>query len=220
MVDPIRDGLLHGLPSVQDYPESRISPYFRTNGYPPISAYPQAMGDDDTYERLMAGGFADYRLRVVGLVEHPLELSLDELRMLPRQEQTTLHHCIQGWTSIGRWGGVRIAEILSRCRVRPDARYLVFHSFGKHEKTGKPYYECATLDLAGHPQAILAFELNGEPLPVQHGAPVRVRLETKLGFKMVKYLRSIEVVADYRQIGDGQGGVREDAQQYDMGAEI
>lgn len=220
VVDPIREGVLHHLISVQDYPESWISPYFRTNGYPPISAYPQAKGDDDTYERLMAGGFADYRLRVDGLVDHPMELSLEELRRLPRQEQTTLHHCIQGWTSIGRWGGVRVSDLLARSGIRPEARYLAFHSFGKHENTGKPYYECVTLDLANHPQTILAYELNGEPLPVQHGAPLRLRLETKLGFKMVKYLRSIEVIDDYARIGDGQGGVREDQQQFDMGAEI
>lgn len=220
VVDPFREGFLHRLYSVQDYPESWISPYFRTNGYPPISAYPQARGDDGTYEGLMAGGFADYRLRVEGLVDRPMELSLDDLRKLPKQEQTTLHHCIQGWTSIGRWGGVRVREVLVRCGVRPEARYLVFHSFGMHEKTGKPYYEGVSLDLADHPQAILAYELNGEPLPVQHGAPVRLRLETKLGFKMVKFLRSIEVVDDYRKIGEGQGGVREDEQQFDMGAEI
>jgi methionine sulfoxide reductase catalytic subunit len=220
VVGPIRSGLLHRVESVQDYPESAISPYFRANGYPPISAYPEAKGDDDTYERLLAGGFADYRLRVDGLVENPVDLSLDDLHALPRQDQTTLHHCIQGWTSIGRWGGVRLREVLDRCGVRPEARYMVFHSFGKHEKTGKPYYECITLDLADNPQAILAYELNGEPLPVQHGAPVRLRLETKLGFKMVKFLRSIELVDDYRKVGGGQGGVREDEQRYDMGAEI
>lgn len=220
VVDPFREGMLHHLRSVQEYPESRISPYFRTNGYPPISAYPQARGDDDTYERLMANGFADYRLRIDGLVERPLELSLGDLRALPRQEQTTMHNCIQGWTSIGRWGGVRIREVLDRCGVRPEARYMVFHSFGKHEKTGKPYYECITIDMADHPQVILAYELNGVPLPVQHGAPVRLRLETKLGFKMVKFLRSIELVDDYRKVGGGQGGVREDEQQFDMGAEI
>jgi DMSO/TMAO reductase YedYZ molybdopterin-dependent catalytic subunit len=112
---------------------------------------------------------------------------------------------------------VRLGEILDRCRARQEARYLVFYSFGKREK---PYYECVSIDLAEHPQAILAYELNGEPLPVQHGAPLRVRLETKLGFKMVKFLRSIELVDDYCNVGGGQGGAREDEQQYDMGAEI
>ncbi|MHB1560222.1 MAG: molybdopterin-dependent oxidoreductase [Isosphaeraceae bacterium] len=155
-----------------------------------------------------------------GLVDHPMELSLEELRRLPRQEYTSIHQCIHCWASIGRWGGVRVSDVLARCGIRPEARYLAFHSFGKHENTGKPCYECVTLDLANHPQALLAYELNGEPLPVQHGAPVRLRLETKLGFKMVKYLRSIEVIDDYSKFGGGQGGVREDEQQFDMGAEI
>ena len=220
VVDFVRRHTLHRLVSVQDYPATAISPHFRINGYPPISAYPQAKGGEDTYEQLLSNGFADYRLEVFGLVESPLRLSLADLRALPKQEQTTLHHCIQGWTSIGRWGGVPVREILERCRPRPDARYLVFHSFGMHEYTGKPYYECVAMAIGQHAQTILAYELNGEQLPLQHGAPLRVRFETKLGFKMVKFLRSIEVVDDYRKVGDGMGGVREDEQQFDMGAEI
>jgi sulfoxide reductase catalytic subunit YedY len=74
--------------------------------------------------------------------------------------------------------------------------------------------------LATHPQTILAYELNGEPLPLPHGAPLGLRVETQLGYKMVKYLRSIELVADYRKIGDGQGGSREDTMYYGRGAEI
>ncbi|MBX6314040.1 MAG: molybdopterin-dependent oxidoreductase, partial [Isosphaeraceae bacterium] len=220
VVDFIRRKTLHRLVSVQDYPESEVSPHFRINGYPPISAYPQAKGGDDTYEQLLANDFADYRLEVSGLVETPLSLSLAELRAMPRQEQTTLHHCIQGWTSIGRWGGVPVREILDRCRPLPGAKYLVFHSFGMHEYSGKPYYECVAMKIGYHPQTILAYELNGEPLPLQHGAPLRPRFETKLGFKMTKFLRAIEVVDDYRMVGDGMGGAREDEQQFDMGAEI
>jgi methionine sulfoxide reductase catalytic subunit len=220
IVDPIRATLLHNLTSAQGYDKKDISPYFRTNGYPPISAYPQAKGDDDTYERLLSNQFADYRLEVKGLVEHPHKFSLEELRALPKQEQTTMHNCIQGWTSVGRWGGVPVRDILDRCRILPGARYLVFTSFGKHEKSGKIYYECVALSIGQHPQTILAYELNGQELPIQNGAPVRVRFETKLGFKMVKFLRSIEVVEDYRKVGDGMGGVREDEQQYDMGAQI
>ena len=219
-VGTVRRLLLHRLYSVQQYPAEKRSPYFRANGYPPISAYPQAKGDDDLYERLLADGFRDYRLEIGGLVEQPLRFSLAELRAMPKQEQSTMHHCIQGWTSIGCWGGVRISEILDRCRLAPEARYLVFQSFGMHEKTGKPYYECVDLRIGMHPQAILAYELNGVVLPIQHGAPLRPRFETKLGFKMVKYLRSIEVVENYRRIGRGMGGVREDEQQYDKGAQI
>lgn len=220
IVGPIRERLLHNLISAQDRPEKEISPYFRTNGYPPIAAYPQAKGDDDAFEQLLSNQFADYRLEVRGLVEHAHEFSLEELRALPKQEQTTLHNCIQGWTSIGRWGGVPLRTVLDRCKPLAGARYLVFTSFGKHEKSDKIYYECVSLDIAQHPQTLLAYELNGQELPLQNGAPLRVRFETKLGFKMVKFLRSIDVVEDYRSIGAGMGGVREDEQQYDMGAEI
>ena len=220
LVSPIRNRLLHNLKSVQEYPEKDISPYFRTNGYPPISAYPQARGDDDAYERLLSNQFADYRLEVKGMVEHPHKFSLVELRGMPRQEQTTMHNCIQGWTSVGRWGGVRLSQILDRCKPREGARYLVFTSFAKHETTGKTYYECVDLDIAKHPQTILAYELNGQELPIQSGAPLRVRFETKLGFKMVKYLRSIEFTDDYRKFGGGLGGIREDEQHFDMGAQI
>jgi DMSO/TMAO reductase YedYZ molybdopterin-dependent catalytic subunit len=219
-VDWLRGRTLHRLISVQDYEASEISSHFRINGYPPISAYPQAQGVDHEYEDLLADGFAAYRLQVSGLVENPLSLSLADLHVLPRQEQTTLHNCIQGWTSIGRWGGTPIHTILDQARPAAEAKYLVFHSFGMHEESGKPYYECVAMEIGRHPQAILAYELNGEPLPLQHGAPLRVRFETKLGFKMVKFLKAIEVVADYRKIGDGMGGVREDEQQFDMGAEI
>lgn len=220
VVDVVRSHTLHHLHSAQNYSESQISPYFRINGYPPIAAYPQAQGGDETYEKLLADDFADYRLEISGLVEAPLSLSLAELRAMPKQEQTTLHHCIQGWTSIGRWGGVPIRDVLDRCRPLPGAKYLVFQSFGMHEESGKQYYECVALKVGRHPQAIVAYELNGEHLPVQHGAPLRVRFETKLGFKMVKYLRAIKVVDDYRKFGDGMGGAREDEQQFDMGAEV
>ncbi len=161
LVDPVRRMTLHRLYSAQDYPFDERSPYFRTNGYPPISAYPQAQGDDDDYERLLADRFEDYRLEVTGMVERPLSLSLAELRQMPKQEQNTLHHCIQGWTSIGRWGGVRVSELLDRCHPLPGARYLVFRSFGMHEKTGRQYYECVDLNIGRHPQTILAYELNG-----------------------------------------------------------
>ncbi|HEU5115757.1 MAG TPA: molybdopterin-dependent oxidoreductase, partial [Isosphaeraceae bacterium] len=219
-VDFVRRHTLHNTVSRQHYDESEISPHFRMNGYPPIAAYPQAQGGDHTFEQLLDGNFAAYQLEISGLVDNPLRLSLNDLRALPRQEQTTLHHCIQGWTSIGRWGGVPLLEILDLCKPSADAKYLAFHSFGMHEYSGKPYYECVAMAIGKHPQTILAYELNGEPLPLQHGAPLRVRFESKLGFKMVKFLRRIEVVDDYRKIGDGMGGVREDEQQFDMGAEI
>src|SRR6185437_715810 len=145
--------LFHHLTPVSNYPESQISPYFRVNGYPPTDAYPDVRDDD--YVRLQKGGFADWRLDVTGLVERPLSLSLDDLRALERQEQTTMHHCIQGWTAIGRWAGVRLSEVLDRCGLAPEAGYVVFHSFQRHEQSGRPYYEVIDLETARQPQTIL-----------------------------------------------------------------
>lgn len=218
IVDFPKWALLHHLSPVANYPESEISPYFRVNGYPPTEEYPKTRNDD--YIRLQRTGFADWRLEVSGLVETPLHLSLDDLRAMRRREQTTMHHCIQGWTAIGRWTGVGLGEILDRCKLAPEARYLVFHSYQKHEQSGKPYYEIIDLETARQSQTILAYEMNGAPLPIPHGAPLRLRVESELGFKMVKYLRSIEAVADYRKIGGGMGGIREDMQQFDMSANI
>ena len=170
VVGPIRNTLLHRSVSVQHLPEEWISPYFRVNGYPPISDYPQAK-EDDCYERLLAGNFVDYRLEITGLVEQPLTLSLADVRALPKQEQVTLHNCIQGWSSIGKWGGVPLVEVLRLCRPTPEAKFLAFHSFSRHEKSGAPYYECIDIALADYPETILAYELNNEPLPPEYRAP-------------------------------------------------
>ena len=119
--------------------------------------------------------------------------------------------------------------ILQLCGASPDAKYAVFTSYqtgqqayaqGPKEAYTRPYYEVLDIDVVKHSQTILAYEINGKPLPLEHGAPVRLCVETQLGFKMVKYLRSIELVADYRDIWGGQGGFREDVQFYSMGAEI
>jgi DMSO/TMAO reductase YedYZ molybdopterin-dependent catalytic subunit len=84
----------------------------------------------------------------------------------------------------------------------------------------KPFYEVLDMETARHPQTILAYEMNGEPLPLEHGAPLRLRVETELGYKMVKYLRSIELIEDYSKIGKGHGGFREDVQYYGSAAQI
>jgi DMSO/TMAO reductase YedYZ molybdopterin-dependent catalytic subunit len=203
VIEPVRRVLLHHVTSRQRYPKDAVSSFFRVNGYPPTSP---------EYQRLADGAFAEWRLSVGGLVESPLALSLAELRALPRQTQVTKHHCIQGWSAIGEWTGVSVADVLDRCRPLAGARYVVFRGFD--EPDGREYYETIDLELARHPQTILAYEMNGATLPIPHGAPCRLRVETQLGFKMVKYLRSIELVDDYRQLGDGQGGYREDTQFY------
>jgi thiosulfate reductase cytochrome b subunit len=216
VVDPFQQVLSRSFSSHQRFSEQDISPFFRLNGYPP---------PDESYQELARGGFADYRLEIGGLVERPLLLSLDELRALGWTSQTTKHNCIQGWSAIGQWGGVPLAAVLERCKALPQARYLAFYAFDDKtitENEGRHGYYYGTLPiyLALKPQSILALELNGRPLPVVHGAPVRLRVETQLGFKMVKWIKSIELVRSYTEIGQGQGGWREDQHYYSSAAGI
>lgn len=216
VVDPVQRLLTSRFTSRQHFPPTRVSPFHRVNGYPP---------PDPEYQRLACSGFRDYRLDVGGLVERPLSLSLPDLERLGRQRQVTLHNCIQGWTAFAEWGGVPLHDLVHAAGPRTDARYVVFYAFddkGLTEGEGRYgyFYETIPLYLAVHPQSLLCLEMNHEPLPIQHGAPVRLRIETQLGYKMVKWIKAIEFVADYRHIGMGQGGWREDQQFYATAAGI
>jgi DMSO/TMAO reductase YedYZ molybdopterin-dependent catalytic subunit len=168
--------------------------------------------------------FAGWALAVGGLVEQPLHLSLTDLQRLPQLTQVTKHVCIQGWSAIAAWTGVPLRSLLALCRPLPEARYLVFHALDDKDTSEADsggtgcYYETIDLELARHPQTLLAYAMNERPLPLEHGAPLRLRVETQLGFKMVKWLRAIELVADYSAIGEGQGGWREDNQHYSQTA--
>jgi methionine sulfoxide reductase catalytic subunit len=170
VVDPTRKALLHGARSVQHYKESDISPYFWVNGAPPTS---------EEYRSLAQKNFRAWQLEVVGLVKNPLSLSLEELGALPATSQITKHNCIQGWSGVGKWTGVCVAEILNRCQLLPEAHYLVFTSYGldEHsldEKHYYPFYEVIDLELAKHPQTILAYDFNDEPVPIPHGKGAEV----------------------------------------------
>lgn len=186
------------------YDRSEISPDFRPNG----SISPAA----SDYVALREGGFAAYRLEIDGLVERPLSLSLVELRTRPNQTQITKHDCVEGWTAIGEWTGVRLETLLDEAGLKPEARYIVFHCFDALTQTedGDRYYESIDLVDARHPQTILAWAMNGETLPVPHGAPLRLRVERQLGYKHAKYIKRIEVVESFAHIGGGRGGYWED----------
>ena len=187
-----------------EYDVSQISRDFRPNG----SVDPAAAD----YVALRDGGFADYRLVIDGLVERPLSLSLEELRARPARTQITKHDCVEGWTSIGQWTGVRLETLLEEARLKPEARYVVFHCFDalSQSEDGVRYYESIDLIDARHPQTILAYDMNGETLGVPHGAPLRLRVERQLGYKHAKYIRRIEAVESFAHIGRGQGGFWED----------
>lgn len=186
------------------YSRAEISPDFKANG----SIDPAAAD----YVALRADGFAGYRLVIDGLVERPLALSLAELRARPSQSQITKHDCVEGWTSIGEWTGVRLETLLDEAGLKPEARYIVFHCFDALTQTedGERYYESIDLIDARHPQTILAWAMNGETLPVPHGAPLRLRVERQLGYKHAKYIKRIEAVESFAHIGGGKGGYWED----------
>lgn len=190
----------------QEFSPADISPHFKSNG----TSNPQ----DPAYQALARDGFADWRLEIGGLVARPASLSLAELRTLPSRTQITRHDCVEGWSCIGKWTGARLGPLLGRAGPHAAARYVVFFCADPMERSldgGEVrYYESIDLGTAYHPQTILAYEMNDAPLPIPYGAPVRLRAERQLGYKMAKYIMRIELVDSFAHIGDGRGGYWED----------
>ncbi|HET9707590.1 MAG TPA: molybdopterin-dependent oxidoreductase [Gemmatimonadales bacterium] len=131
-----------------------------------------------------------WRLTVDGLVATPLSLTLDDLMRMPRVSYTVKHHCVEGWTAIATWAGVPVSAIVQRAAPRSGARYILFKSFDADYSNG--------WDLASalHPQTILAYAMNDNPLPPAHGAPLRLYSPTKLGYKLTKYLVSMTFTSE------------------------
>jgi DMSO/TMAO reductase YedYZ molybdopterin-dependent catalytic subunit len=189
----------------REFTPADISRDFRANG----STDPQT----PEYVAHVQSGFADWKLVIDGLVERPMALTLAELRAQPARAQITRHDCVEGWSSIGKWKGARLGPLLDRAGLKPSARYIVFHCADELEQTldgSGQYYESIDLIDAYHPQTILAYEMNDRPLPVPHGAPVRLRVERQLGYKHAKYVMRLEAVEDFAQIARGRGGFWED----------
>jgi DMSO/TMAO reductase YedYZ molybdopterin-dependent catalytic subunit len=210
ILHPVIHELFGRLVPRKTYKKEDISEFFRVNGYPP---------ETEEFHRLQADGFKDWQLKVGGLVENELALSLDDLKALSKKEQITKHICIQGWSAIGEWGGVHMNEILELARPLAKAKYVVFRAYDIYPN-GEAYYEALRLSDMKDPQTILAYEMNWKPLDLEHGAPLRLRCERKLGYKMVKYIKSIEFVEDFKNIGQGRGGYREDNVFFDWEASI
>ncbi len=196
---------LHPTSLAREFTEADLSPKFKANG----STDP----DSPEYQAMVANNFADWKLKVGGLVETPMEFSLADLRALPSREQITRHDCVEGWSCIGKWKGVQLATILNMVKLKPETRYILFTCADELEKTldgtGR-YYETHGLEDAFHPQTILAYDMNGGTLTVPHGAPLRLRTERTLGYKMAKYIMSIDAIDDFSQISRGRGGFWED----------
>jgi DMSO/TMAO reductase YedYZ molybdopterin-dependent catalytic subunit len=169
--------------------------------------------DDAVYKGLLANNFADWRLEVSGLVEKPLSLTREQLIAMPSRTQITRHDCVEGWSCIAKWTGTPLSLVLDQAVVKPQARYVLFYCLDTIDRdlSGDiKYYETIDLVDARHPQTILAYGLNGKPLPVENGAPLRLRVERQLGYKMPKYVHKIELVEGFANIGGGRGGYWED----------
>jgi DMSO/TMAO reductase YedYZ molybdopterin-dependent catalytic subunit len=188
-------------PLAHEFSPRDISPVFKLNG----SIQPGGAA----YKALVVDNFASYRLTVGGLVAHPLQLSLAQLEAMPSRTQITRHDCVEGWSAIGQWTGVPLGPVLQAAGLMPSARYVVFHC-ADELAPGSPYYESIDLIDAFHPQTILAYALNGAPLEVGHGAPLRLRVERQLGYKQAKFVMGIEAVDRLDNIQGGRGGFWED----------
>jgi len=185
----------------REYPESAVAPVFRINGF--------ATPNDARYEALLASHFRTYRLVVDGAVERPLSLSLGDLERYRQTTQITRHDCVEGWSVIGKWSGVRLGAVIDAARPTPAARYAVFHCMDRDD-SGVPYYESLDLVQAHHPQTLLALRLDDAALDPDHGAPVRLRVATQLGYKSAKWVNRISLVGGFSRIAGGHGGYWED----------
>jgi DMSO/TMAO reductase YedYZ molybdopterin-dependent catalytic subunit len=175
----------------REFNRDQISKVFPVNGEPPGS---------DTYQRLLAGGFADWKLKVDGLVDRPSSISLAELKSYPSRRQITHQACEEGWSFIAEWTGVSLSYVLNLVGAQPAAKYVVFYPFDTN-------WDSLDMLDALHPQTLLAYGMNGQEIPTPHGAPIRLRVARQLGYKSVKYLSRITITDTLRDVGDGRGSI-------------
>jgi len=212
--DDVHRGLQRALSNrhslAKEFRPDQMSPVFRANG----TLNP---GTPD-YTAMVADKFANWKLKVTGLVNRPLDISLAQLKSMPSRTQITRHDCVEGWSAIGKWQGPTLGSILKLAQVKESARYIIFHCADLYR--GKNYYESVDMFDAFHPQTILAFAMNDAPITVPHGAPIRLRAERLLGYKQAKYVMGVEATDSLGSFGLGQGGYWEDNVDYDTYAGI
>ncbi len=184
--------LLAGQKPAPEYSVADISRGFPAEG----TTNPQ----DETYQRLLHGGFREWRLPVLGRVNRPLSLSLDDIRRIPARTQITSHSCEKGWTAIAQWTGAPLAEVLRPAGLHSTARYVMLEAVDG-------WYDSLDLFDVVHPQTILAYGMNGKELTVPHGAPVRLRVERHVGYKSIKFIKAIHVVASIEEYKTGHPSV-------------
>ncbi len=189
--------LLPGQSLAREYSRRDITPFPAV--FIKDTSDPTHPMSSESYRRLQAGGFADWRLRVEGLVDRPGTYSLADLKRFPARTQITRHTCEEGWSAIGEWTGVQLGRVLEAAEMHPDARFVTLHC-------NDGYVDSIDLLDALHPQTLLAYGMNGRDLSLPHGAPVRLRLETQMGYKSMKYVEKIVVTSEF---GGDEGTIQD-----------
>jgi DMSO/TMAO reductase YedYZ molybdopterin-dependent catalytic subunit len=180
----------------REFSRNKISQVAPVLGDPPVI---------EEYQRLVPGGFADWRLTVDGLVSRPSSLSLADLRSFPVHRQITHQACEEGWSFIAEWIGVQLSYVLELVGTRPEAKYVVFTPY-ENDNPPRVWWESIDMADASHPQTLLAYGMNGADLPMPHGAPLRLKVPRQLGYKNTKYLYRVTVTDSVAKIGKGLGG--------------
>jgi DMSO/TMAO reductase YedYZ molybdopterin-dependent catalytic subunit len=156
---------------------------------------------NEAYKRLQAGGFADWRLTVDGMVDRPASFSLDQLKSYPSRSQITHLACEEGWSYIAEWIGVPLSHVLDAVGVQPQARYVAYFSIDTD------WWDSVDMADALHPQTFLAYGMNGGELPVGNGGPLRMRVPRQLGYKSVKFITHLTVTDSMKGFGKGLGSM-------------
>ncbi len=185
--------LLPGQLLAREYQYSEISSFPATGTTNPADA--SKPDHSEVYGQLHSSAFSGWGLSVEGKVAKPRTYSLADLQKFPPRTQITRHTCEEGWTAIAQWTGAPLGQVLQQAGILPTARFVNFYAYDG-------YMESVDMLDAFHPQTILAYAMNGRDLPVPHGAPVRLRVETQIGYKSVKYLQRILVTDEFVDTGD------------------
>ncbi len=183
--------LLPGQSLAKEYSYADISSFPATG-----TVNPSEFSED--YAKHLNNSFEDWRLPIEGLVERPGSYSVADLQKFPQRTQITRHTCEEGWTAIAEWTGVPLSALLQHAGILPSARYVVFYTYDQ-------WIDSFDMIDAFHPQTLIAYGMNGKTLPLQHGAPVRLRIERQIGYKSVKYIQKIVVSEKYVDFGEDIG---------------
>jgi DMSO/TMAO reductase YedYZ molybdopterin-dependent catalytic subunit len=180
----------------REFPRGLISKTPFANGEPPR---------DEAFKRHQAGGFADWRLAVDGMVARPASFSIGELKNFPSRSQITHLACEEGWSFIAEWIGVPLSHILNVTEALPQAKYVVYFSIDRE------WWESIDMADALHPQTLVTYGMNGRELPLGHGGPLRLRVPRQLGYKSVKYITRLTVTDSLKGFGKGLGSASPEA---------